>query len=92
MASTSDDEANALRDTVLEGYAPKPKLAKAFERHVRTIDRWKVQLNVPSIRVGNEEWLSIDGLRQALTRQAVPAAVPVKRKRGRPRKIPASTT
>jgi hypothetical protein len=90
MPTISDDEANTLRGTVLAGYASKPALAAAFGRHIRTIDRWKVELNVPTIKVGSEEWLSVAGLRDRLTRQASPVEAPVKRGRGRPRKISVS--
>jgi hypothetical protein len=86
MSGISEDEIVTLRGTVLAGYASKTALAKAFGRHIRTIDRWKVALNVPTIKVGNEEWLSVQGLRDALTKRDQPVPAPVKRGPGRPRK------
>jgi hypothetical protein len=92
VVAISDDKSAELRGQVLAGYASKAELAAASNRHIRTIDRWKTTLNVPTILVGGVEFLSIEGLRRALTGQPAPVDAPVKRSVGRPRKATAAAT
>jgi hypothetical protein len=87
MPTPFDAEAAALREQVLAGYAPKRQIAKAFGRTIRTVDRWKVTLNLKVIRVGNEEFLELATLRRALTGEGVEPTAR-NRGRGRPRKHP----
>jgi hypothetical protein len=91
MPTITDDEASTLRGELLAGYASKPELARAFRRHPRTIERWKHELNVPFIKLGNEELLSIQGLRDRLTgKVSVQPSEP--KRRGRPRKAQTTIT
>jgi hypothetical protein len=88
MSTSPNDAIGALRDSVLQDYAPKKRVAAEFGKCVRTIDRWKRLLGLRSIKVGNEDWIYVPSLRSALTGQpATPPPGPSKRPRGRPRKV-----